>query len=198
MHLRDLLRTRVLRYTAIAVMAFSVGSASVVLAAGSGAMQLPTFRLADGTNPEQYAKVDAAGNVQVAVANQPSTQQVSGAVSVNNFPSTQNVSVTGGAVRTTPTVATRQVERFFGPLDAGEGGSSSFTTLNASYINVTSISGDVEVDVRGPLGRVFRAFLGDNEVHMISLTQQIPVNIIEAHCTNVILPCAAVVYIVGD
>lgn len=87
-----IISTRVLRYTATAVLAFMAGSASIVLAAGSGAMQLPTFRLADGVNTEQYAKVDAAGNVQVSVNNMPATQQVSGTVNVGNFPSTQQVS----------------------------------------------------------------------------------------------------------
>lgn len=100
MRASDLLRMRVLRYTAVAVLAFSVGSASVVLAAGSGAVQFPTFRLADGTNAERYAKVDALGNVQVSVNNQPSTQQISGSVSVSNFPATQPVS---GTVSVTPT-----------------------------------------------------------------------------------------------
>ena len=195
MHLRGLLRTRVFRYTAIAVLAFSVGSASVVLAAGSGAMQLPTFRLGDGTNPDQFAKVDAAGSLQVSVANQPGTQQVSGTVSVNNFPATQNVS---GTVKTTPSLATRLIDRFFGPLDAGDSGDDSFTPINASFINVTSISGTIEVSINGSIGQVFDAFLGDNEVHTMTLTQQIPLSSIHVHCANVVFPCAAHVIIVGN
>lgn len=94
MHGRDLMRTRVARYTAVAVLAFTLGSATVVLAAGTGAMQLPSFRIADGTTPDQFAKVDAAGNVQVSVNNQPTTQQISGTISVGNFPATQQVSGT--------------------------------------------------------------------------------------------------------
>src|SRR6266545_2796403 len=77
MSLRGLLRTSVFRYTSVAVLALTLGSASVVLAASTGAMQLPTFRIADGTDPERLAKVDAAGNLQVSVNNTPSTQQVS-------------------------------------------------------------------------------------------------------------------------
>lgn len=94
MDLRRLARTRVIRYTTIAVLAFTLGSATVVLAASTGAMQLPTFRLADGTNPDQVAKVDAAGNVHVSVNNLPGTQEISGTVSVGNFPTTQQVSGT--------------------------------------------------------------------------------------------------------
>jgi len=85
---------RIFRYAGIATLAFMIGSASVVLAAGSGAMQLPSFRIADGTNPDQFAKVDASGNVQVSVNNMPSSQQVTGTVSVSNFPATQPVSGT--------------------------------------------------------------------------------------------------------
>jgi hypothetical protein len=158
-------------------------------------MQLPVFRLADGTNPEQFAKVDAAGNVQVSVNNQPSTQQISGTVSVSNFPATQNVA---GTVRTTPSLATRSVGHFFGPLDPGESGDHTFTTVNASYLNVTSISGTINVAISGPIGQIFYAFLGDNEVHMIALTQQIPLNSIHVNCANVVFPCAVQVNIVGN
>jgi hypothetical protein len=94
MSLRGVLRASVFRYTGVAVLALSLGSASVVLAAGTGAMQLPSFRIADATDPERLAKVDAAGNLQVSVNNTPSTQQVSGTVSVSNFPATQQVSGT--------------------------------------------------------------------------------------------------------
>ena len=194
MHL-GLLRPHVWRYALVAVLAFTIGSAGVVFAASTGAVSLPAFRLADGVNPDQVATVDAGGNVHVSVANQPATQQVTGTVSVSNFPSTQNVS---GAVSTTPSVATRSVNRFFGPLDAGEEQTATFTSINASLINITSISGDVEVIVSGTVGVVFDAFLGDNEVHAITLTQRVPVSAVIAVCTNVILPCAAHVMIFGD
>jgi hypothetical protein len=101
MQLGDLVRTRVFRYTSIAVLAFTLGSASVVLAAGSGAMQLPVFRIADATNPEHLAKVDATGNLQVSVSNQPATQQISGTVNVGNFPATQAVTGTVNVTATT-------------------------------------------------------------------------------------------------
>jgi hypothetical protein len=195
MRFPDRLRTPVWRYMVIGVLTFTLGSASAVFAASSGALTVPRFSLADGTNPDQLAKVDADGSVHVTVSNQPSTQQVSGTVSVNNFPATQNVS---GTVRTTPSLATKTVNRFFGPLDPGEDQTSTFPTINASLINVTSISGDIEVRVRGPIGTVFDAFLGDNEVHALTLTQQVPIDAIDVSCTNVILPCAAHVMIAGD
>lgn len=90
----NIANTRIFRYAGVATLAFMIGSAGVVVAAGSGAVQLPTFRLADGTNPDQFAKVDANGNVQVSVNNQPQQQQVTGTVSVSNFPATQPVSGT--------------------------------------------------------------------------------------------------------
>ena len=194
MHLSDLLRTRVLRYTAVAVMAFSAGSASIVLAASSGAMQLPVFRLADGTNPDQFAKVDAAGNVQVSVNNQPSTQQISGNVSVNNFPATQNVT---GAVTTTPSVASKAIIRSFS-FDAGESGQSSFNQVNASYILAWAHFGDIRVRISGPLGQVWVMDLGDNENRPLFFTQRIPVTLITAECLNVVLNCGATVHIYGD
>ncbi len=195
MHVSDLLRTRVLRYTAIAVLAFSVGSASVVLAASSGAMQLPVFRLADGTNPEQFAKVDAAGSVQVSVNNQPLTQQVSGTVSVSNFPATQNVNVTGtAAVR--PAVVTRAVSKGF-TIAAGEIEYESFTTINASYVHVQAFGNDVNIFLQGPLSVVVRLDQSVNHYEM-SYTQRIPVNLIGIRCTNLVLECNVSVIIMGD
>jgi hypothetical protein len=187
-------RARTLRYVAIAVVAFSFGGVMTVQAVAPSGI-IGTVQLADRTNATQLAAVDAAGNVQVKVNNLAATQTVSGTVSVDNFPATQPVS---GTVKATPTVATRSIDRFFGPIDAGKGGHDSFTSLNASFINVTSISGDIQVIISGSLGRSFYAFLGDNEVHTMSLTQQIPVNDIEVHCTNVVLPCAVQVLIFGD
>lgn len=197
MRASDLLHAHVLRYTVIAVLAFSIGSASIVFAASSGAVQLPTFRLADGTNPDQLAKVDANGSVQVSVANQPTSQQISGAVSVTNFPSTQNVNVTGGTLRTTPSLVTRSVSRSR-VLDAGENDSYSFTSINASFINVSSSNGDVLVQIWGSVGQVFSATLGDDEVHTISLTQQIPLDSLRLFCFNSILSCSVSVVIFGN
>jgi hypothetical protein len=187
-------RARTLRYVLIAVVAFSLGGVMTVQAVAPSGI-LGTVQLADRANPAQLAAIDSAGNVQVKVNNLASTQAVSGTVSVDNFPTTQAVS---GTVRTTPTVATRSIDRFFGPIDHGNTGHSSFTSLNASFINVTSISGDIRVIISGSLGRVFYAFLGDNEVHTMSLTEQIPVNDIEVFCTNVVLSCAVQVLIFGD
>src|SRR6266542_1060723 len=48
-----------------------LGGTTIVLAATGGAVKLDVFQLADGTNPNQLAKVDAAGNVAVTVANTP-------------------------------------------------------------------------------------------------------------------------------
>jgi hypothetical protein len=197
MRLHGLLRTRVLRYTAIAVLAFSVGSASVVLAASSGAMQLPVFRLADATNPEQLAKVDAAGSVQVSVNNQPSTQQISGTVSVSNFPATQNVNVTGGTVTTKPSVATRQVVKSF-LIEANTGShTETFTVINASFIHISSDNG-IRVLIFGPLGTVLSRLDIDNDHQEWSFTQRIPVTSIAVECHHLVEDCDGLVVIIGD
>ena len=87
-------RVRTLQYVLIAVVAFTLGGATVVQAVAPSGI-LGTVQLADRTDPTRLAAVDAAGNVQVKVNNLAGTQQVSGTVSVSNFPTTQNVSVTG-------------------------------------------------------------------------------------------------------
>lgn len=72
---------RTVQYVLIAVIAFSLGGATVVQAVAPGGI-LGVVRLADRTDDTQLAAVDAAGNV---------------AVKVSNFPATQNVNVLGGS-----------------------------------------------------------------------------------------------------
>jgi hypothetical protein len=55
----------------MAVIGFMLGATTLVLAAGTGAVRVEAFSLADGSNPAQLAKVDASGNVAVSVANTP-------------------------------------------------------------------------------------------------------------------------------
>lgn len=191
-------RSPTFRYMLAAVLAFALGSATVVEAANSGAVTLPMFRLADGVNPNQLAAIDADGNVHVSVSNQPSTQEVSGTVSVSNFPSTQNVNVTGGTVKTNPAVATKGVARAWGPLGAGDEASSTFASVNASYIGVLVTGGDVDVTISGSLGTVFDNILGDNQNAILNLTQQIPVDSIHVSCENVIEDCRVQVFVFGN
>jgi hypothetical protein len=87
-------RVRTLQYVLIAVVAFTLGGATVVQAVAPSGI-LGTVQLADRTDTTHLAAVDAAGNVQVKVNNLAATQTVSGTVSVSNFPATQNVSLTG-------------------------------------------------------------------------------------------------------
>jgi hypothetical protein len=211
MRLRDSLRTPVLRYTAIAVVAFSVGSASVVLAASSGAMQLPVFRLADGTNSEQLAKVDAAGNVQVSVNNQPSTQQISGTVSVSNFPATQgvsvsnfpatqNVNVTGGSLDVSSSLATQS--RFFVlSTQPGFTKAQSFPTINASLIIVDPRRSDVSFlffnNTPSGINPTF-GFRSPPGPLVIPLNQRIPMTSAQITCFNVVGDCEPTIAIVGD
>ncbi len=106
--LRRSLRSRLASHVALAVVAFMLGGTTIVLAAGSGAVKLPSFQLADGTNPDQLAKVDASGNVAVSVANTPS-------VNIANTPA-----VTIGE---TPTVrVARQPFQQFVPVFSPGGG----------------------------------------------------------------------------
>ena len=70
----------------------------ICLSVGGGVAKatppIDIFQLADGTNPTQLAKVDAAGNLAVSVSNGPATQNVTGTVTVSNLPATQNVAGT--------------------------------------------------------------------------------------------------------
>jgi hypothetical protein len=85
---------RTLQYVLIAVVAFTLGGATVVQAVAPSGI-LGNVRIADRSDETRFAAVDADGNVGVKVSNFAATQQVSGTVSVSNFPTTQNVNVTG-------------------------------------------------------------------------------------------------------
>lgn len=85
-----------LRTVLVAVLCLSIGGG-----VAKAAPPIDIFRLADATNASQLAKVDAAGNVSVAVSNLPATQNVSGTVVVSNFPTTQQISGSVGDARVT-------------------------------------------------------------------------------------------------
>ncbi len=76
------------RYILIAILSFTIGSATIVQAAPG----MPLFRLADGTDGSRVATIDADGDLQVKVKNAAATQSVSGTVNVGNLPTTQAVS----------------------------------------------------------------------------------------------------------
>ena len=90
-----------LRTILIGVICLSVGGGIA-----KAAPPIDIFQLADGTNTTQLAKVDAAGNVAVSVANLPATQTVAGTVAVSNLPATQNVA---GSVAVSNLPATQNV-----------------------------------------------------------------------------------------
>jgi hypothetical protein len=92
-------RFRTLRYVLVAVVAFALGGATVVQAVAPSGI-LGTVQLADRSDTTRLATVDADGNVGVKVNNFAATQTVSGTVSVSNFPTTQNVSVSGNSAAT--------------------------------------------------------------------------------------------------
>ncbi len=98
--------SRTLRYALVGVLAFSLGSALLVAARDPLVEMIKVVRLADGTNSNNLAAIDAAGNVAVHVSNFPATENVSGAVSVTNLPSTQAVT---GSVNVGNFPATQQV-----------------------------------------------------------------------------------------
>jgi hypothetical protein len=77
-----------LHYVLIAVIAFSLGGATVVQAVAPGGI-LGVVRLADGTDDTHLAAVDASGNVGVKVSNFPATQPVSGTVGVVGSPTVE-------------------------------------------------------------------------------------------------------------
>ena len=184
---------RTLRYVLVAVVAFSVGGATVVQAVAPSGI-LGTIRISDGANDTRLATVDAAGSLQVKVTNPATTQTVSGHVDVDNFPSTQDVNVTGGTVNTRPAIATRTLRKFI-VVEAGESDTTTFTTLNASFIQVR---GDATfVRVIGPLGEAVQFDDGDRHIEA-TYPQRVPINTIFTVCSNVVLDCRALVNIVGD
>ncbi len=186
------------RYLMIAALSFTLGSATIVQAAGP---VTAIFRLADGTNAEQFAKVDAAGNVQVSVNNQPSTQQINGTVNVSNLPATQNVNVTGGSLAVSSSLATKS--RFFtvAAFPGGEG-LENFPTINASLIIVDPRRSDVSFTFyhytlsSGVTTRF--GFRSPSGPLVIPLNQRIPVNQVQIDCFNVIGDCEPTIAIVGD
>jgi hypothetical protein len=212
---RDLLRTRVLRYTAIAVLAFSVGSASVVLAASSGAVQLPTFRIADGTNPEQFAKVDAAGNVQVSVNNFPATQPVSGSVSVTNLPATQLVTGTVNVANlpaTQPVSGTVAVSNFPSQQQlvathvesvvvfaaAGQTDSVSLPARNVSFVNVVMQNPGCTFRLFTPAGPPSMLFDPRGADLQVAFPVRLTVNKVSWENHNLIGNCDMFIYLVSD
>ena len=84
-------RSGLARPIIVGVIAFSVGGATVAQAVGPGGLS-GIFRLADRTDETHLAAVDASGNVAVSVSNFPTTQQVS----VSNLPANQQVTVANG------------------------------------------------------------------------------------------------------
>jgi hypothetical protein len=186
------------RYLTIAALSFTLGSATVVQAAGP---VTAIFRLADGANPEQLAKVDAAGNVQVSVNNHPSTQQISGAVSVSNLPTTQDVNVIGGSLAVSSSLANKS--QFF-TLSAlpGTGTGKSFPTINASLIIVDPRRSDVSFTFMNftlPSGITTSfGFRSPPGPLVIPLNQRIPVTRVQIDCFNVIGDCEPTIAIVGD
>ncbi|HEY6958740.1 MAG TPA: hypothetical protein VI814_07950 [Candidatus Limnocylindria bacterium] len=122
-------RSAQLRYVIVAILAFVLGSATVVEAAPA----IASFHLADGTDPTRLAAVDANGNQQVNVNNFPTTQAVSGTVSVGNLPATQAVS---GTVSVSNLPATQAVT---GTVNVGNQPSTSVIGLSDTNVADGSI-----------------------------------------------------------
>jgi hypothetical protein len=188
-------RVRTLQYVLVAVVASSLGGATVVQAVAPSGI-LGTVQLADRTDPTRLAAVDAAGNVHVKVNNPAATQTVSGTVSVDNFPATQNVNVTGGTVIATPSIATRQVFQQI-RIDAGTTGFTSFTAINASFISISTGNGMSFLTFRGPLGQVMHVSAIEEHEEFF-FTQRIPITSISSQCVHFVDPCDADVVIIGD
>jgi hypothetical protein len=184
---------RTLRYVLVAVIAFSLGGAAVAQAVAPSGI-LGTIRIADAANDTQLAKVDPAGNLQVKVTSAAATE-VSGTVSVSNFPATQNVNVTAGTVLTRPAVATRRIETSL-LMDASESDFENFTTaINASFIMI-STDDDMSVFINGSIGEVL--LLEGSGHREMSFTERVPVDHIRGVCHNAVFQCFVDVSIIGD
>jgi hypothetical protein len=188
-------RVRTLQYVLVAVVAFSLGGATVVQAVAPGGIT-GVVQLADRTDNTRLAAVDANGNVQVKVNNLAATQQISGTVSVDNFPATQKVNVTGGTVLTKSSVATRS-----GAVN--EVNQTSNTNrqfefdppINVAFI-VINTSDNLALNVFGPFGVFFLTIHSEDK--QIVLAQRIPINRISVFCANISLPCTYHMSLVGD
>ena len=123
----------------------------ICLSVGGGVAKatppIDIFQLADGTNPTQLAKVDAAGNLAVSVSNGPATQNVTGTVTVSNLPATQNVA---GTVAVSNFPAAQQIAGNVGDARVTSQIALDELTLNAQGLalsNLHSTAGYTQVRV---------------------------------------------------
>lgn len=186
--------TRLWRYVVIAIAAFSIGGGAVAQAVAPSGI-LGNVRIADRSDETRLAVIDSDGSLQVKVTSVATTQQVSGTVSVDNFPATQTVNVTG-TVTTQPSVATRSLNKGIF-LDPGKSGIETFDPINASFVQIISHGNSIILVMTGALGTVLGYGGGDDHEEYF-FTQRVPINSITARCENLTIPCLIDVTIIGD
>jgi hypothetical protein len=139
---------------------------------------------------------DSGGNLKTAGQG---TSNITGTVSVSNFPATQNVNITGGTVNATQSVASKRVfsESNLGPTHTGH---DSFNTINTSFILITTVHAPGMIfTFSGPLGTVLVVNPQDAKSFQTqSFTQRIPINAIEYLCNNIVANCQVQVTLIGD
>ena len=155
-------------------------------------------------------RVHEQGVADVNVTNTPlpvditnSTLEVTGTVSVDNFPSQQDVFVTGGTWE--PIVTLKRVQRlesFSLIADPGEADSMTFSQIDATNVFISSGTFDndeVSVRVEGPLGLVYRIDdrAGDSFTFAQALTHPIPIHQVSMVCHNESSSCNLAVSIAG-
>jgi hypothetical protein len=134
---------------------------------------------------------DASGRLQTAVT---------GTVNVGNFPTTQNVNVTGGSLAISSSLATES-QFFVLSTQPGFTKAKSFPTINASLIIVDPRRSDVSFAFfnNTPSGiNPTYGFRSPPGPLVIPLNQRIPVNSVQITCFNVVGDCEPTIAIVGD
>jgi hypothetical protein len=147
------------RLVGVGSICFALGSLALAHAYGESPDR--EVAIADGQNRFLRAHIDDAGSLsvvsqgtsqvsgQVSVENFPATQAVSGTVTVANLPGTQNVNITGGAITSAPTVADQGgCWGFAGPFGCGgvgvmnvpSGTQGSCAPSPAAPLNITGYS----------------------------------------------------------
>jgi hypothetical protein len=153
-----------------------------------------------------WIAVHEQGEADVNITN--GSLQVSGAVSVSNFPAAQDVNVTGGAVGASIAPATAAVVLEV-TTDAGEEETFLFADVNATAIALwdSSLAGsndpEANISVLSPLNSggtvVYMSFEdGLDGFDIRTFPQPVPVSGIHVYCANESVHCTLRIAVIGS
>lgn len=125
-----------LRHVVVGALVLTLGTANIVLAGGGGLDPKNLVSIIDAITGTA-AKVDAAGNLNVSVANLPAIQNVAGTVNVGNLPASQTVNGTVN-VGNLPATVELYANGSFVNVNAGE--LKALATLDVSHVEKLRIA----------------------------------------------------------